>query len=94
MLLYCMEEEAEDILASTNIAKADRRKYSAVIKQYDDFFQVRKNVIFERVRFNCPCQAVGESVEQFFTSLYTLAENCGYSELKVHDSQLYCCGDS
>ena len=41
-LLYCMGEEAEDILASTNIAKADRWKYSAVIKQYDNFFQVQK----------------------------------------------------
>ena len=38
-LLYCMGEEAEDILASTNIDEADRRKYSAVIKQYDDFFR-------------------------------------------------------
>ena len=81
-LLYCMGEEAEDILASTNIAEADRRKYSAVIKQYDDFFQVRKNVIFERARFNRRCQAVGESVEQFITSLYTLAENCDYGDLK------------
>ena len=44
-LLYCIGKEAEDILASTNIAEADRQKYSAVIKQYDDY-QVRKNVIF------------------------------------------------
>ena len=87
-VLYCMGEEAEDILTSTNIAEADQRKYSAVIKQYHDFFQVRKNVIFERARFNRCCQAVGESVEQFITSLYTLAENCDYSDLKdqmIHD---------
>ena len=47
-------------------------------------FQVRKNVIFERARFNRRCQAVGESVEQFITSLYTLAENCDYGDLKDH----------
>ena len=81
-LLYCMGEKAEDILTSNNIAEAYRRKYSAVIKQYDDFFQVRKNVIFERARFNRRCQAVGKSVEQFITSLYTLAENCDYGDLQ------------
>ena len=41
-LLYCMGEEAEDILASTNITEADWRKYGAVIKQYDDFFRFRR----------------------------------------------------
>ena len=84
-LLYCMGEEAEDILASTNIAEADRRrKYSAVIKHaVRRPFQVRKNVIFERARFNRRCRAVGELVEQFITSLYTLAENCDYGDLKV-----------
>ena len=55
---------------------------STSIKQYDNFFQVRKNVIFERARFNCRFQAVGESVEQFIISLYTLAENCDYCDLK------------
>ena len=39
-------------------------------------------IIFERARFNCRCQAVGESVEQFITSLYTLAENCDYGDWK------------
>ena len=81
-LLYCMGEAAEDILASTNIAEADWRKYGAVIKQYDDFFHVQKNIIFERARFNRYCQAVSESVEQFITSLYTLVESCNYGDLK------------
>ena len=56
--------------------------FSYTSKQYDNFFQVRKNVVFKRARFNCRCQAVGESVEQFITSLYTLAENCDYGDLK------------
>ena len=67
---------------STNIAEADRQKYSAVIKQYDEFFQVQKNVIFERARFNLHCKAVGESAEQFITTLYSLAENCDYDDFK------------
>ena len=81
-LLYCMGENAEDILASTNIPDDDRKQYASVVKQFDDFFKVRKNVIFERARFNRRCQAAGETAEQFITSLYTLAESCDYGDLK------------
>ena len=83
-----MGEDAEDTLASTSISDADRKKYDEVIKKFDDFFQVQKNVIFEQARFNRRCQAAGESAEQFITSLYTLAESCDYEELKdqmIHD---------
>ena len=44
-------------------------------------FSGSEEVIFERARFNRRCQAVGDSVE-FITSLYTLAENCDYADLK------------
>jgi hypothetical protein len=37
-LLYCMGEDAEEILASTNISDEDRKKFDKVLKQYDDFF--------------------------------------------------------
>lgn len=74
-LLYTMGEEADDILMSTNISEADQQVYSKVLDKFDAFFQVRKNVIFERARFN---QWYAESVEQFITSLYQLAENCAY----------------
>jgi hypothetical protein len=53
-----------------------------VIKKFDAFFKVRKNVIFERARFNRRCQRHDESVEQFITSLYQLAEDCEYGDLK------------
>ena len=81
-LLYCMGEEAEDTLTSTNISAADRKKYDAVIGQFDRFFRVRKNVIFERAIFNRRCQGQNETAEQFITSLYSLGENCEYRELK------------
>ena len=81
-LLYCMGENAEDILVSTNISDDDRKKYVSVVRQFDDFFKVWKNVIFKRARFNRRCQAAGETIEQFITSLYTLAESCDYGDLK------------
>ena len=81
-LLYCMGENAEDTLASTGISGEDRKRLAAVIAKFDAFFQVRKNVIFERARFNQRNQEAGESAEQFITSLYSLADNCAYGDLK------------
>ena len=51
-LLYCMGEEAEEILNSTNTSNSDRKKYNRIIAKFDSFFKVRKNVIFERACFN------------------------------------------
>ena len=52
-----------------------------VIEKFDTFFKVRKNFIFERARFNQRCQTEGESVEQFITTVYSLAENCEFGVL-------------
>ena len=81
-LLYCMGDNAEDTLASTDISRADRSRYAVVIAKSDAFFQVWNNVIFERARFNQRNQEEGESAEQFITSLYSLADNCAYGDLK------------
>ena len=57
--------------------------YPGVIGKFDAFFEVRRYVIFERARFNRRCQNEDESVEQFITRLYSLAEQCDYSALRV-----------
>ena len=84
-----MGDEAEDTLVSTNISEGDRKNYSRVITKFDAFFKVRKNIIiFERAQFNDRSQREGESMEQFITSLYNLAESCEYGEMKaemIHD---------
>ena len=51
-LLYCMGEDAEDVLTSTGIRAEARKTYTEVMLKFDSFFQVRKNVIFERAKFN------------------------------------------
>ena len=81
-LLYCLGEEAEDVLASTNPSREETQAYDAVMLKFDSFFKIRKNVIFERARFNRRKQLGGESAEQYITHLYQLAENCDYGELK------------
>ena len=81
-LLYCLGEEADDVLASTDISNDARRKYDDVINKFDSFFKVCKNVIFERARFNRRNQHEGETSEQYITVLYSLVESCEYGELR------------
>ena len=80
-LLYCVGEEAEAVLTSTNATEEDREVYDTVVAKFDAFFKVRRNVIFERARFNRRSQLVGESAEQFIMELYTLAEHCNYGDM-------------
>ena len=69
-LLYCLGEEADNILASTNLTDEDRKKYSEVLAKFDGLFKVRKNVIFERARFNRREQEEGETVEHFICTSF------------------------
>lgn len=81
-LLYCLGEEAEAVLSSTTITAEERDVYDTVVSKFDSFFQVRRNVIFERARFNKRDQLPGETVEQYIMELYKLVEYCSYGELK------------
>ena len=65
-LLYCLGEDAEDVLLSTGITPAERKKYTDVLSKFNEFFKVRKNVIFERARFNRRGQQEGESAAALF----------------------------
>ena len=44
-LLYCMGEEADDVLRSTEISDDDRKDYQKVLDQLDRFFDVRMSTI-------------------------------------------------
>ena len=80
-MLYCLGEEAEDVLISANISEADRGRYAQFLGKMDEFFKVRKNVIFKQSRFNRRTQRQGETAEEFITSLYSLAADCQYGNL-------------
>ena len=81
-LLYCLGEEAEGVLSSTNVTADERKVYDTVLEKLDGFFKVRRNVIFERARFNRRNQLGTESAEQYIMELYRLAESCNYGDLK------------
>ena len=62
-------------------SEGDRLKYDKVKEKFDQYFLVRRNVIYERAKFNQRTQA-DETAEEFITSLHCLAEHCNFGALK------------
>ena len=58
------------------------KKYDTIVAQFQKHFISRRNVIFERAKFNSRKQEEGET-DSFITALYGLAEHCGFGQL--HD---------
>ncbi|UYV67056.1 hypothetical protein LAZ67_4003775 [Cordylochernes scorpioides] len=52
-----------------------------VIKCFESHFMPRRNIIYERARFNQRCQQEGERVNDFITALHSLAEHCNFGAL-------------
>lgn len=51
-LIYCMGDEAGDVLRGLKLTEAEHRQYSTVRDGFQDFFIVKKNVVSERALFN------------------------------------------
>ena len=81
--LYSMGDEADDILRSFNLTEAQQAEYAVVKERFNSHFVRKRNVIFERAKFNMRKQ---ESVNAFVTDLYALAEHCSYGAL--HDEMI------
>ncbi|UYV85066.1 hypothetical protein LAZ67_X004444 [Cordylochernes scorpioides] len=81
MLVYCMGDNADDILLSYKIAGDQLEKYDKVIKCFESHSIPRRNIIYERTRFNQRCQQEGERVNYFITALHSLAEHCNFGVL-------------
>lgn len=81
-LIYAMGPSADDVLTTFDFGEDEDTKYDIVKAKFDSYFNVRRNVIYERAKFNQRKQSVDESAEEFTTSLYCLAENCAYGNLK------------
>ena len=69
-MIYSMGNQADDTLRSFRLTDEDAKKYKVVEDKFDLHFVKKRNVIFERARFNQRKQEDGELVE--------LAEHCSY----------------
>ena len=85
-LLYTMGSKSDDIMPTFGLSAEDAAKYDVVKDKFDKHFVKRRNVIYERAKFNRRKQESGESVDTFITDLYGLAEHCQFGTL--HDEMI------
>ena len=85
-LIYTMGDEADDILRSFGLSEEEKKVYTTVLNKFESHFVKRRNIIFERAKFNMRIQGENEPVDAFITDLYSLVEHCGYTNL--HDEMI------
>ena len=72
---------------------ANKNKIEPVLQQFVEYCQPRKNIPFERYRFNKRAQEAGESYDQYKTALRKLAEGCEFDTITpeeiLHDRLIF-----
>ena len=81
-LLFHMGKRAEELFRSFNLDDDEQDSYDIVRDRFDNHFVRRRNVIYERARFNQRVQKDGESAEDFIAALYTLSEYCAFRNFR------------
>ncbi|UYV68484.1 hypothetical protein LAZ67_5004449, partial [Cordylochernes scorpioides] len=82
LFMYLMGDRADDIFRTFKFEKEEETtKFDSVLKAFDSHFCVRKNIIYERAKFNSRIQEDREPVDEFITSLYKLADSCEFEGL-------------
>ncbi|UYV83493.1 K02A2.6-like, partial [Cordylochernes scorpioides] len=83
LFMYLMGDRADDIFRTFKFGKEEEAtKIDSVLKAFDSHFCVRKNIIYERAKFNSRIQEDREPVDEFITSLYKLADSCEFEGLR------------
>lgn len=67
---------------SFELSAEEAKKYDTVKIKFEDKFTLKRNVIFERAKFNSRVQEQSETVDSFITDLYKLAQYCEFQLLK------------
>ena len=81
-LIYTMGDEADDIITSFDLNEVDMKSYETVKNKFESHFIAKRNVIFERAKFNVRVQTEDKLVESFITDLHCLAKHCEFGVLK------------
>ena len=82
-LLTIIGEEARDVYSTFTrwASDAEKTKMDPVLTKFAEYCEPRKNVPFERYRFNRRAQDHGETYNQYKTALRKLAEGCEFGTI-------------
>ncbi|KAK3743483.1 hypothetical protein QZH41_013098 [Actinostola sp. cb2023] len=74
-------EDALEIYNTFTFEEAEANKVKSLIKKFEAYCNPRKNVTYERHKFNTRCQEPDEKIDRYVTELRKLAKSCEFSEL-------------
>ena len=90
--LLCIGEKGREIYKTLQLPpetetnaegqKVWRRTTDELKTAFKNYCELRKNLTFERHKFNTRTQIEGETIDQYVTVLRTLASTCQYNDLK------------
>ena len=81
-LIYTMGDQADDVHISCELTQEQEKSFEEVKEKFENYFLVKRNVVFERAKSNSRKQQAGESVDKFIKDLYNLARYCNFGALK------------
>lgn len=91
---YCMGPDAEDVMKTFDLSKADSVKYDVVLNKFDSYFTPRKNVLRLRRIFYKRVQRSQEDTEAYLRALFVAAEDCGFTDKDEHIRDQFVAGIS
>ena len=78
-----MGEQVDNIFISFKFTTKQDKNYEEVKEKFENYFIVKRNIIFEQAKFNSSrSQRAGESVDSFITDLYGLERYCNFGTPK------------
>lgn len=80
-LLTVIGEDAREVYSTFRWNEGDETKIKPVLDKFAKYCQPRKNVPFERYRFNQRMHEAGETYEHYRTALRKLSEGCDFDAI-------------
>ena len=94
LLIHYAGEEVFDIFDTFTAAQKggeDENGYKTLCKSLTDYFDPKKNIDFETVKFRQARQEPGETVDAFCVRLRKLASTCNFADLdRELKTQIFC----
>ena len=80
-LLSVIGKECYQVYMHLPMTEAERKDYKIILKKLSDYFEPKKNTIYERYVFNSTVQEPNDSFDAFVNRLRKNASSCNYGNL-------------
>ena len=81
-LLHCIGDDATEIYATFTFTADKEDKIKPLLDRFQAHFTPKRNITYERHRFNSRVQQQGETFDSFITDVKTKAKSCEFGMLQ------------